>query len=131
MGFLGAGEHLGAHPESGHHPVEEVRPVGRIASGGSSGKANGCYPCLLAHPRVNFYLLEGALERFGSEVPGGIHALAQVNNFHVASDIAQGTTVYAWNIGNEETDGIGAAVNTGDPPGGQDRRSGSGGRGGI
>ncbi len=107
---LGAGYH-GTEHLTGHR--EEVLAVARVAGRGGGHHAHRGGTCLADQVGVLHQRDPRAFDRFRRETTGGVDALAEPHDLHQTGDV--GETAVLRDVGDQQTNGVGAAVDSRDP----------------
>ena len=119
-GLLLAADDLGLDAQQAPDPGHEVLAVAGVAGGGGGYEAPHVAPGgdaqLGAVGGVGGHGGQSALQGLGVEQAGAVHALAQAHDLVTAAQHLQAGTpgVVAVGPGDEEADGVGAAVDCGD-----------------
>ena len=126
LGLLVAGDDLRVLAERGVHHLGEVAAVGGVP-GGRGGDHPGAHRTGGAdHRGVVGERAPGAVERVLGQPPGGVDALAEPDHPHLAVHVDQlrSAVPVPGHVGDQQPDGIRAAVDGRDPHGLLGHRSG-------
>ncbi len=116
LGLLLAGHDLRVDTDGGADAGRERVPVARVAGGRRRDEAHARGPRLGDDGGVLAGGGERALQRLRGELAGAVDPLPQPDDLQAAVHLRQGAVVV--DVGDEEADGVGAAVDGGDARGG-------------
>src|SRR5699024_5676853 len=112
-GLLVSGDHFGGDAEDVPDAVDEHVAVGGVAGGGGGHEADPLGAVVGDQVPVAACGVQGALDSLGVEAAGAVDPVSQADHLQAAFEVHQrpGARVTA---GDQQTDGVGAAVDRGD-----------------
>ena len=105
----------GSTPSRSRTPSTKTWRLPGVAAGGGGHKAHRLGPVFADQGGVIRGGRERALQRFGSKLAGGVHALAEPHHAHLPDHVGEfGRAVTAVDVGDQQADGVGTAVDGSD-----------------